>query len=368
MFASVPGLPNRHRRNAPPLDLACRLACESLEDRTTPTVSMISSNFNGTAIPGGNSIWFSSVGKVSGVASSPVTLHITNQTISFNGTTLNLPDTTLVLTPGANSAGVSFGADGWSVSAPGSVSGNVFLGGIGYQVPAGGIPGGSIKSITWSGDFTTDTPGISVNWQWAAAVYKTFSADESALGVKGVDSNNLDVYHNSDHAGTPENFKSFVTGGARGGGGSNFTGSYSGTASIKPAQTQTVTPPTQTASLSGQVQFNGEENVGFGGIMVALTDANGKLVATTISAGDGSFSFGDQGDLLAGTYTLTVYVPDGFQFLNSSAGTNNDNGTEFADATDSFTDTNGITFTPVGFNNVTLAAGASLSGYNFLLG
>ncbi len=363
MFALVPGLPRGNRRHAPPLDLASHLEGESLEDRTTPTVSMITSNFDGTAIPGGDSIWFSSVGKVSGVSLSPVTLHITNQTISFNGTTLNLPDTTVVLTPGAISAGVTFGPGGWSVSAPGKVSGNVFLGGMGYQVPASGIPGGSVKSITWTGDFATDTPGISVNWQWAAAVFKTFSADETALGVKAVDANNLDVYRNSDHAGTPENFKSFVTGGARGGGGSNFTGSYSATVAVQPA-VQTVTNLTETASLSGQVQLNGEENVGFGGISVTLTDAHGDVVATTISAGDGSFSFGDQGDVPAGTYTLTLYVPDPFLLLESSAGSDG----EDTFTGDSFVDANGNTFTPVGFTSVTLEAGASSSGYSFLLG
>ena len=50
--------------------------------------------------------------------------------------------------------------------------------------------------------------------------------------MKPVDDNQASVYQNSDHAGTPENFKSFVTGGARGGGGSNFTGSYSATAAV----------------------------------------------------------------------------------------------------------------------------------------
>jgi hypothetical protein len=49
------------------------------------------------------------------------------------------------------------------------------------------------------------------------------------VGAKPVDANNLSIYHNSDHAGTPENFKNCVTGGARGGGGSNWTGSYSAT-------------------------------------------------------------------------------------------------------------------------------------------
>jgi hypothetical protein len=49
------------------------------------------------------------------------------------------------------------------------------------------------------------------------------------VGAKPVDGNTLSIYANSDHAGTPEGFKAFVTGGARGGGGSNWTGSYSST-------------------------------------------------------------------------------------------------------------------------------------------
>lgn len=39
----------------------------------------------------------------------------------------------------------------------------------------------------------------------------------------------MNPFPNSDHAGTPECWKSFVVGGAHGGGGSTFTGSYSGT-------------------------------------------------------------------------------------------------------------------------------------------
>jgi hypothetical protein len=76
-----------------------------------------------------------------------------------------------------------------------------------------------------------------VQWQWAASVYDNpnFGTDYNALGVKPVDDNHASAYLNSDHAGTPEYFKSDVTGGARGGGGSNFTGSYSGTASTVPA-------------------------------------------------------------------------------------------------------------------------------------
>ena len=63
-----------------------------------------------------------------------------------------------------------------------------------------------------------------MNWQWAAAVYTSFSADPSMLGVKPVDDKVHSPYLNSDRAGTPENFKHFVIGGATGGGGANYTG------------------------------------------------------------------------------------------------------------------------------------------------
>jgi hypothetical protein len=64
-------------------------------------------------------------------------------------------------------------------------------------------------------------------------VYTSFSSNYTALGVKPVDDNSASIYQNADHAGTPENFKPYVIGGARGGGGSNYTGSYSGTGSAR---------------------------------------------------------------------------------------------------------------------------------------
>ena len=87
------------------------------------------------------------------------------------------------------------------------------------------LPGGI--SPTWSGTFQADTPGLTVNWQWGAAVYTQFSSDNNALGVKPVDGSLLSVYHNSDHAGAPESFRSAVTAGARGSGGTNYTGTPS---------------------------------------------------------------------------------------------------------------------------------------------
>jgi len=118
----------------------------------------------------------------------------------------------------------------WVTTVPSGIKGNTFLSGLSYLVPAN-LPGG-IKNVTWSGTISIDTPGVSVNWQWGAAVYTNFSTAYNALGVKPVDDKTASQYKNSDHAGTPENFKPFVIGGATGGGGNNYTGGLSGTASV----------------------------------------------------------------------------------------------------------------------------------------
>src|SRR5262245_4195653 len=73
------------------------------------------------------------------------------------------------------------GANTWDIGVPSKFSGNAFLGGAAFQV-ATALPGG-INPVTWTASFSSDTPGVSLNWQWAAAVYTSFS-DYSALGVK----------------------------------------------------------------------------------------------------------------------------------------------------------------------------------------
>jgi hypothetical protein len=200
-----------------------------------PPVS-ITSNFNGTPIAGGNFIWFNAVFKPSGVGSGGGTLNFDNGKITFsaggNSFSVPVPPSTVTFSPVAAQASTTFDGVRWQTVVPASYTGNIFLGGVPFQVPAGGLPGGT-PSVVWSEQMTSNVSTLKLNWQWAAAVYTSFSTNNTLLGVKPVDSNSLSVYQNSDHAGTPENFKSFVTGGARGGGGSNFTGSYSGTGTGK---------------------------------------------------------------------------------------------------------------------------------------
>jgi RHS repeat-associated protein/uncharacterized repeat protein (TIGR01451 family) len=236
---------------------------------TVPGESSIGSNFNGTAIPGGSFIWFSSVFKASGLASQPVRVFLRGASVQFTagGATYNLPvpDATITFSPSATSATTSFDSskNAWITNLPSTgLAGNSFLSGMTFPVPANGLPGG-INPVTWSGTFYSDTSGVSINWQWAAAVYTSFGGDYRSLNVKPVDDTSASVYKNSDHAGTPEAYKTFVTGGARGGGGSNYTGSYSATASVLPLnEVPNYLPvanagPAQTVFVGTTVQLDG---------------------------------------------------------------------------------------------------------------
>lgn len=202
----------------------------------------IGANFNGTPIGAGNYIWFNSVLKVQGLdPQQPTTIGFASMPITFtaNGTPFMIPVPAAIINfvPNLALATTDFAAGAWSTNVPTSgLAGKVFLDAVALLAPAGGLPGG-IKEVIWSGMFFSCTPGLTIQWQWAASVYDNpgfLAGGYEGLGVKPVDDNKASSYQNSDHAGTPENFRSYVVGGARGGGGSNFTGSYSGTASCVP--------------------------------------------------------------------------------------------------------------------------------------
>jgi hypothetical protein len=231
------------------VDLVCGLACclavaassPAWADpgislgRSTITTNGIDCNFNGTAIPAGRTIWFNSVIKPQFSSGSPVTVYFRHQVIHFtaNSSTFDLavPDASITFDPSAGSAATNYdaGQAAWMTKTPYGLPGNEFLSGFGFASP--GLPGG-IQPVSWSGDFFVSSAGASFQWSWGAAVYTSFSADDNAVGSKPCDSNTASAYANSDHAGTPESYRTAVTGGATGGGGSNYTGSLCSTQSI----------------------------------------------------------------------------------------------------------------------------------------
>jgi len=204
--------------------------------------STVTGNFNGTAINQGDYIWFTGVLSVKGLGSGPATLYVSDARITFSADnqtyTVKVPSSVITFSSATTIATTDFVqlkplflGKGWRTKLQSSgLAGNVLMTAAEFAAPAGGLPGG-IKDVAFTTKFSSTTPGLTVNWQWGAAVYTSFDTDYNVLGVKPVDDNNGSQYKNSDHAGTPENFKSFVTGGAAGGGGSNYTGSYSATGS-----------------------------------------------------------------------------------------------------------------------------------------
>jgi len=113
---------------------------------------------------------------------------------------------------------------------PSHSSGNAFLSGVAFLVPSGVDI--SESKPTWCGTFCLPTTSVMVQWQWAAAQYGScFSGTSCVADVKATDDNHYPPYKNSDHAGTPEDFKGCLLPGATGGGGSNYTGSLSATVS-----------------------------------------------------------------------------------------------------------------------------------------
>jgi hypothetical protein len=291
------------------------LALEALEERCVPTAgwTAIQSNFNGTPIASGDTLWFASVLKANGLGSGPVTLDFTNQAITFtaNGTNYNVsvPNAAVTFSPTATQATTTFdtGSNTWVTTLPMKFSGNGFLSGVAVPVPSG-LPGG-INPVTWKGQLQSNTAGVSVNWQWATAVYTTFATDYNSLNVKPVDDNHASAYQNSDHAGTPEAWTAYVTGGARGGGGSNYTGSYSATASVA---VPVVTAPPPPASISGFI-FDSGSGLGLEGATITLTGTTASGQNVTLTLTTDSNGYYDFGNLAAGTYSIAeTAAPPGY--------------------------------------------------------
>jgi hypothetical protein len=189
--------------------------------------------FTGTAINAGSYIWFNSALTVKGMPNNqPVTIRFTNQSITSSAFNLSPGDATVIFDPNVTTATTTFVGNMPTTTVPASgLAGNTFFSALSYLVPAN-IPGG-VNPVTWSGTISSDTPGVTIHWFWGAAVYTSFSSNYNAIGVKPVDDHDASIYHNVDKAGTPENFKQFLTGGARGGGGSNYTGGSSGIGSVR---------------------------------------------------------------------------------------------------------------------------------------
>ncbi len=197
----------------------------------TATPSSNSAPFNGISISQGRWIWFNASFDVAGLNNSIVThVYFENSHVLYrsNGVNYNVivPGGIITFDPAATCVSTEFVAGQWHTTAPPAQMGNILVSAIGFQVPVN-LPG-SISPVTWNAVFASDQEGLSVKWQWGAAVYTTSLANLGSLGVKASDNNTCGNSSN-DKVGTPSNVIQYHVAGARSGGGSNYTGGGSGT-------------------------------------------------------------------------------------------------------------------------------------------
>lgn len=205
----------------------------------------ISSNFNGTRIDAGNYIWFNANFSASGIPATGATLYFSGGTVTFKADQvyqLGVPNAQITFSPTVSCATTVFdsGSNTFFTTVPVTGSDEIFLTGLAFEVPNSfAAAGGKVSGpVMWQGTWGANAKNVSVGWKWGAAVYSTFTTDYSALNILPAHGNSC-IPGGGDHAGTPEGvgpngvpYRNYVVGGARGGGGSNWTGSWSSTQNV----------------------------------------------------------------------------------------------------------------------------------------
>ena len=178
-----------------------------------PPVAWVHAQFKPTGVPTDTSstAQFTGVSFVLNGISYPMPDGVVNFDPNAPATSI----TTFSGTPGTSSAR-------WTTTInPNFISDENFF--VGAAIPVDqAIAGGGKATIRFTTQ--TDDTGLSFSWQWSAAVYTYWPLDWNQAMIQ--------AYHgNGRHADTPNNTqvqKSLIQG-PRGGGGSNFTGSWSAT-------------------------------------------------------------------------------------------------------------------------------------------
>jgi hypothetical protein len=193
---------------------------------TIQGVTISNTSWNKFNVPNGTNpvIWVHAhLNGISGIPKTGVTtVQFVGVSLTVNGTSYALPDGVMTFDSSAPATPTTtfIGGKWQTVFNPNNLSDEMFFTGAAIPVTAS-IASNAKATLTFTS--LSSVSGISYSWQWSAAVYTFWPADWNQALIM--------PYHKADHAGTPENTtvqKSLIQG-PRGGGGSNFTGSWSAT-------------------------------------------------------------------------------------------------------------------------------------------
>lgn len=266
-------------------------------------------DFNGTKAPSASSAWLNIHTKLdkTDLVNSGDYLLFTGGAISFKGitstptvTNLAIPNGKIVAdntvsTPITN---YDLGTGTWITRVPpGFSTSDIFIAGAiitsstGFQVGAG-------KASTLAGYFVSNRPAFKQSWFYGIGVYQP-SFNYSSIGSPG----QVTAVGGGDKAGTPLPEKANLVAGGSGGGGSNFTGSYSSTDSYTTCQQTgcnlSISFQESDASCFGGNNGSATVNV-TGGTPIFAYFLNGNIVQQSANR---TYIFNG---LSAGTYNLTV--------------------------------------------------------------
>jgi hypothetical protein len=205
------------------------LNCPSFVCTIPPSGTAISGSpvsWNGFTAPAGSVVWINAHLDASNVPKNTITtVDFTGVTLVVNSTTYALPNGAVVFNPAASTPTTVVNSDGsWTTTVNPTTSGDIFFDGQAIPVDSNlenGGHGNTGSTLSFSTNSTDNA--LDFQWQWGAAVYMTWPGN-AAAAIEPVPANGL-------QSGAPKNtaVQKDLIQGPRGGGGSNFTGSWSGT-------------------------------------------------------------------------------------------------------------------------------------------
>jgi hypothetical protein len=225
-------------KDTQPPTITCMDQTATFKPILTNALSCISANFNNNCIVASNYIWFSSVIQASSCQNrgGVFTVHISDQTIQLavdnTNITLSVPDAYVYFSNGVATATTIFTNGQWITDSSLNFPGNTFASGLAWQVPfniqnqLGNCWGRDnyepfrrhVNSATWCARFAVNTNNVALQWQWGAVAETKLTTNCNTLCtcVKPIDNNSGSCWNNSDPAGSCENYKPYLVGGACG--------------------------------------------------------------------------------------------------------------------------------------------------------
>jgi hypothetical protein len=182
-------------------------------------------SWNGFTAPAGSVVWINAHLDAKNVPTNTITtVDFTSVTLVVNATSYALPNGQVVFNPAISTPSTVVNADGsWTTTVNSSFNNDIFFVGQAISVDANMENGGNGNTgSTLSFSTNSSDSSLQFQWQWGAAVYTAWPGNAAA---------NIEPVHAQLQAGAPQNpaVQTDLIQGPRGGGGSNFTGSWSGT-------------------------------------------------------------------------------------------------------------------------------------------